>query len=126
MTVKSVLAIDDSLTIRRLVSETLIGAGFSVTTAEHGEAGVRCFREGRFDAVITDINMPVMDGFGVIAAIRGGDRNRKVPIIVLTTEGSPEFRARARSGGATGWVQKPFDDEQLIGVIRQVTGLGAA
>lgn len=118
----SVLAIDDSRTIRDMVRLTLEGAGMSVTLAEDGQHGVETFREGRFDAVITDINMPRLDGFGVIEAIRGGDRNRRVPILVLTTESGPDLKRRARESGATGWIVKPFDDSALVGVVRRVVG----
>ncbi|TNF58999.1 MAG: response regulator [Rhodobacteraceae bacterium] len=118
----SVLAIDDSRTMREMVSRTLSAAGFSVTTAEDGVLGVEAFRKARFAAVITDINMPNMDGFGVIDAIRKGDVNRKVPILVLTTESGAALKERARQARATGWIVKPFDDDALVDVIRRVTG----
>lgn len=126
MTSKTVLAIDDSRTIRSLVSQTLVDAGFEVTTAVDGEDGVSTFQNTRFDAVITDINMPKLDGFGVIAAIRGGASNRKVPILVLTTENSPEFKDKARNLGATGWIVKPFEDRQLVDILKLVTGADEA
>ena len=117
-----ILAIDDSRTIRELVRAVLGDAGFSVTVAEDGVLGVQAFGERRFDTVITDINMPNMDGFGVIEAIRGGRTNRRVPILVLTTESGPELKDRARKAGATGWIVKPFVDGELIDVCRQVSG----
>lgn len=123
MTSPTILAIDDSRTIRALVSQTLNDAGFAVVTAEDGEEGVETFQGETFDAVITDINMPKLDGFGVIEKIRGGDNNKKVPILVLTTESSLEFKHRARSMGATGWIIKPFDDRQLVDVLKLVTGV---
>jgi two-component system chemotaxis response regulator CheY len=83
---------------------------------------VEAFQAGRFDAVITDINMPRMDGFGVIEALRKGGRNRRVPILVLTTESGTELKQRARNSGATGWIVKPFDGPALVGVLRRVTG----
>jgi len=118
----NVLAIDDSLTIREMVRETLSSAGFVVTTANDGQDGVEQFEKDRFDAVITDINMPKMDGFGVIEHIRGGGSNARVPILVLTTESGASLKDRARKAGATGWIVKPFQDEGLINVIRRVTG----
>jgi two-component system chemotaxis response regulator CheY len=121
MTVR-VLAIDDSRTIRDLVRITLEGAGMDVTLAEDGVDGVAAFQGDRFDAVATDINMPRMDGFGVIEAIRAGVKNRRVPILVLTTESGAEMKRRARDKGATGWIVKPFDDRALVGVVRRVTG----
>lgn len=118
----NVLAIDDSLTIREMVREALSSAGFAVTTANDGQHGVAEFEKDQFDAVITDINMPRMDGFGVIEAIRGGGLNPRVPILVLTTESGPALKERARKAGATGWIVKPFEDEGLINVLRRVTG----
>jgi len=122
----SVLAIDDSRTIRELLRQALEGAGMEVTTADDGALGVSAFREARFDAVITDINMPNLDGFGVIEAIRRGSDNRRVPILVLTTETGPSLRARAREAGATGWLTKPFDQAGLIQTIRRVAGVALA
>jgi len=98
----------------------------AVTTADDGALGVSAFREARFDAVITDINMPNLDGFGVIEAIRGGSGNKRVPILVLTTETGPGLRARAREAGATGWVTKPFDQASLIQTVRRVAGAALA
>lgn len=118
----SILAIDDSRTIRELLRRTLEGAGMDVTTADDGALGVSAFRDARFDAVITDINMPNLDGFGVIAAIRGGGGNRRVPILVLTTETGPDLRARARQAGATGWLTKPFDEAALVQTVKRVAG----
>ncbi|TNC51996.1 response regulator [Rubellimicrobium rubrum] len=118
----SVLAIDDSRTIRELLRRALETAGMQVTTADDGVLGVSAFAGEAFDAVITDINMPNMDGFGVIEAIRAGDRNKRVPILVLTTETGPELRARARTAGATGWLTKPFDETALVSTLKRVTG----
>ena len=118
----SVLAIDDSRTIRELLKQALGTAGMTVTTANDGVEGVGAFGKGSFDAVITDINMPNMDGFGVIESIRAGAGNRRVPILVLTTESGPELKDRARKSGATGWIVKPFDDVSLVSVLRRVTG----
>lgn len=117
----SVLAIDDSATIRALVTQTLTNAGFEVITAVDGQDGVNVFQTKRFDAVITDINMPKMDGFGVIEAIRDSPENKRVPILVLTTESGSALKDRARSAGATGWIVKPFDDAALVSVLRRVT-----
>lgn len=75
--------------------------------------------------VITDLNMPRMDGFGVIQAIRSGKHNRQVPILVLTTESADELKSRARAAGATGWVVKPFEDQVLVSLVRRITGAPA-
>lgn len=74
------------------------------------------------DVVITDINMPNMDGYGVIRSIRGGQGNNSVPILVLTTESADHLKAIARDAGATGWIVKPFDDATIVSVVRRVTG----
>lgn len=124
MTIK-VLAIDDSRTIRSILRATLEQAGFEFACAEDGVLGVKAFGEVRPDVVITDINMPNMDGFGVIETLRGGADPTHVPILVLTTESSPELKARARDAGATGWIVKPFEDTALISVLQRVVGQAA-
>lgn len=117
-----ILAIDDSRTIRTLLTMALEGAGFEVTTAVDGVDGVNKFKEAHSDLVITDVNMPNKDGFGVIEDIRANDTNRSVPVLVLTTESGPALKERARKAGATGWIVKPFDDDSLVSVIRRLTG----
>ncbi len=121
MTIK-VLAIDDSRTIRSLVRKVMEDAGFDCVCAEDGVDGVTRFAEESPDIVITDINMPRMDGFGVIQAIRGGTSNRLVPILVLTTESADHLKSKAREAGATGWIVKPFEDEMIVSLVRRVTG----
>lgn len=124
MTLK-VLAIDDSKTIRELLRTVMEEAGFDFTSAVDGVDGVERYAQVRPDVVITDINMPNMDGYGVIDAIRKGDIDNRVPILVLTTESGDKLKARAREAGATGWIVKPFDDVSLVSVIRRVTGMVA-
>lgn len=124
MTLK-VLAIDDSKTIRELLRTVMEEAGFDFTSAVDGVDGVERYAKVRPDVVITDINMPNMDGYGVIDAIRKGDIDNQVPILVLTTESGDKLKARAREAGATGWIVKPFDDVSLVSVIRRVTGMVA-
>jgi two-component system chemotaxis response regulator CheY len=120
-----VLAIDDSRTIRSLVQKVMHDAGFACVCADDGIQGVAMFAQENPDVVITDINMPNLDGYGVIARIRGGVVNRTVPILVLTTESADHLKARAREAGATGWIVKPFDDDAIISVVRRVTGARA-
>ena len=122
MTLK-VLAIDDSRTIRELLRQVMEAAGFHFSAAVDGIDGVARYAELRPDVVITDINMPNLDGYGVIDAIRKGDIDSTVPILVLTTESGDALKARARAAGATGWIVKPFDDVSLINVVRRVTGM---
>lgn len=121
MTTK-VLAIDDSRTIRNLLRASLEAAGFEFSSANDGVEGIERFAEVQPDVVITDINMPRMDGFGVIENLRSGPDKTHVPILVLTTESSDDLKARARDVGATGWIVKPFEDTALISVLRRVTG----
>jgi len=120
-----VLAIDDSRTIRNLLAAALEEAGFEYHCAVDGRKGVDMYPDVAPDVVITDINMPNLDGFGVIEELRGEDINSKVPILVLTTESAPELKARARNAGATGWITKPFDDASLIFALKRVTGAAA-
>lgn len=117
-----VLAIDDSRTIRNLLRVSLEAAGFEFHAAEDGQQGVEVFPEVDPDVVITDINMPRMDGFGVIDTLRSGPDRTNVPIIVLTTESSDALKDRARQAGATGWIVKPFDDASLVSVLKRLTG----
>ena len=120
MTIK-ILAIDDSRTIREMLRQTLTNGGFEVHVAEDGVDGLEKLPDVLPDVVITDINMPRMDGFGVIEAIRAASEFAGMPILVLTTESAKELTDRARNSGATGWIVKPFDDAKLIGTIRRIT-----
>ncbi|WP_042250652.1 response regulator [Paracoccus sp. PAMC 22219] len=117
-----ILAVDDSPTIRALVSKALRNAGFDVFLAVDGVDGVGALSEADPHLIITDINMPRMDGFGLIENVRATGTYADVPILVLTTESGADLKARARSAGATGWIVKPFEDERLIAVIDKVLG----
>lgn len=118
----SVLAVDDSRTMRDMITLALKGEGFDVTTADDGLHGLEVLRGMQPDVIITDINMPRMDGFGFIDAVRGRDASRLTPILVLTTESSDELKTRARNAGATGWIVKPFAQDKLIRALRTVAG----
>ena len=120
-----VLAIDDSRTIRDLLRMSLEAAGFQFECANDGVDGVAKFKDVQPDVVITDINMPRMDGFEVIKELRSGSAATRIPILVLTTESSPELKSRARDAGATGWIVKPFEDAALVSVLKRVTGHAA-
>lgn len=121
MTVR-VLAIDDSPTMRNLIAAALGPAGFDVHFAADGIEGLEGLALADPDVVITDINMPRMDGFGVIEGVRRSTGHADVPILVLTTESGADLKARARAAGATGWIVKPFDDAGLIATIGRVLG----
>lgn len=119
MTLK-ILAVDDSHTMRSMIKMALAEADFEVHLAEDGLDGLKVLEGLSPDVILTDINMPNMDGFGFIEAVRKQDALRDVPILTLTTESAKEMKQRARDAGATGWITKPFDREKLIAVIRKV------
>lgn len=116
----NILAIDDSRTMRTMLEYALKEAGFDVCLAEDGQQGLDALETYTPDVIITDVNMPVMDGFGVIDGVRQNDKYRATPILVLTTESAPELKQRARQAGATGWIIKPFDKEKLVNAINRV------
>ena len=118
----NILAVDDSRTMRDMVRLALGAAGMTVTTADDGVHGLEVLEGMAPDAIISDINMPRLDGFGFIRAVRAIQRMRGVPILVLTTESAPELKARAREAGATGWIVKPFDPGKLVKTVQMVTG----
>lgn len=117
---KTILAVDDSRTMRGLLNECLTSAGFEVALAEDGLHGLEVLESAEPDLVITDINMPRMDGFGFIESVRSQKARAGMPILVLTTETAPELKVRARNAGATGWIVKPFDDRKLVAAINRV------
>ncbi len=116
----TILAVDDSRTIREMLNHTLKQAGYQVLTAEDGVHGLEVLQTERPDVIVTDINMPRLDGFGFIEAVRAEGASKATPILVLTTESEPEKKARARAAGATGWIVKPFDPVKLVDAIRRV------
>ena len=118
----SVLAVDDSRTMRDMITLALKSEGFDVSLAEDGEHGLEVLNDLDPDVIITDINMPRLDGFGFIDAVRDLDDYKTTPILVLTTESSPDLKARAREAGATGWIVKPFAQDKLVRALRMVAG----
>ncbi|OAN72371.1 two-component system response regulator [Rhodobacteraceae bacterium EhC02] len=118
-----ILVIDDSPTMRGLVTAALEPAGFEIHQAQDGVNGLDRLAAADPHLVITDINMPRLDGFGVIQGIRTGATNASVPILVLTTEAGGDLKDRARRSGATGWIVKPFDEARLISTINLVLGV---
>ena len=118
----NILAVDDSRTMRDMVRLALGAAGMTVTTADDGVHGLEVLEGMAPDAIISDINMPRLDGFGFIRAARGIVGMGGVPILVLTTQRAPELKARAGEAGATGWIVKPFDPGKLVKTVQMVTG----
>lgn len=117
---KTILTIDDSRTMRDMLMLALSNAGYRVVQAVDGVHGLEVLGAAAPDVIITDINMPRMDGFGVIESVRKDDRHRATPILVLTTESDAAKKERARAAGATGWIVKPFNPEKLVSAIRRV------
>lgn len=115
-----ILTVDDSRTMRDMLRLALTQAGFNVVQAVDGKDGLEVLERESPDLVITDINMPKLDGFGFIEGARQSERFRVMPILVLTTESDPEKKQRARNAGATGWIVKPFDPVKLVDVVRRV------
>lgn len=119
---KTILTVDDSPSMRMLLKQTLCSHGHTVHEAEDGVAALDWLAVNKQpDLVITDINMPRMDGFGLVEAVRSQPAYQRMPILVLTTESSDQKKARAREAGATGWIVKPFEPEKLASAIRRVT-----
>ena len=118
---KIVLTVDDSRTMRDLLMLALGDAGFTVVQAVDGVHGLEVLDAmEQPDVIITDINMPRMDGFGFIEGVRASDRYRTTPILVLTTESDQSKKEKARAAGATGWIVKPFAPDKLIDAVRRV------
>jgi two-component system, chemotaxis family, chemotaxis protein CheY len=117
---KTVLAIDDSSTIRELVNFVLGNAGYKVLLAVDGVDGLEQLSRGKPDLIVTDVNMPRLDGLGFIEKARQTDNGRGTPILVLTTETDSAKKARAKAAGATGWIVKPFNPNQLLDAVRRV------
>jgi two-component system chemotaxis response regulator CheY len=116
----TILTVDDSRTMRDMLRMALAGAGFNVIEAVDGEHGLQVMGAHSPDVIITDINMPRLDGFGFIERVRQDRDHRATPILVLTTESDPSKKDRARSAGATGWIVKPFNPDKLVEAIRRV------
>jgi two-component system chemotaxis response regulator CheY len=116
----SILAVDDSVSMRQMVSYTLKSAGFEVVEAVDGEDAFEKARQRHFDLVLTDQNMPRLDGIGLTKKLREHPSFKATPILILTTESSDQMKQAGRAAGATGWLVKPFEPTKLIEVIRKV------
>lgn len=119
---KQILAVDDSRSLRQMVNFSLTTAGYGVTEAGDGEEALKLAQSRQFDLVLTDQNMPNMDGLTLIQRLRQMPNFKRTPILMLTTESSDEMKAQGRAAGATGWIVKPFDPERLITVVNKVLG----
>lgn len=117
---KTILAVDDSASIRQMVAFTLKSQGYQVVEAVDGQDGLAKAKNQKIDLVLTDQNMPKMDGITMIRALRMLPAFRSTPILILTTESSDAMKAQGKAAGATGWLVKPFDPNKLLEVIRKV------
>ena len=118
----SILAVDDSASMRQMVAFTLKSAGYHVALAFDGQDAWEQAGKTDFDLVLTDQNMPRLDGIGLTKKLRDNPKFKTTPILILTTESSEQMKQAGRGAGATGWLVKPFDPSKLIEVIRKVVG----
>ena len=118
----TILAVDDSAAMRQLLSFTLKNAGYEVVEAIDGTDALEKTAARDFDLVLTDQNMPRLDGIGLPKKLREHPKFRATPILILTTESSEKMKQAGRDAGATGWLVKPFDPEQLVATVRKVIG----
>ncbi|MDR5172556.1 response regulator [Methylobacillus flagellatus] len=119
---KTILAVDDSGSLRQMVVFSLNAAGYQVIEAVDGEDAMHKAQAQVVDLVLTDQNMPNMDGLTLIKSLRSLSSYQKVPILMLTTESSDEMKALGKAAGATGWLVKPFDPKRLLDVVQRVIG----
>lgn len=119
---KNILSVDDSASIRQMVKMTLTGAGYDVVEACDGTDALGKAKGRSVNMVVTDLNMPNMDGLSLIRELRKLPEYRGVPIVLLTTESDDEKKKEAKAAGATGWITKPFKQDQLLAVVKKVIG----
>ncbi|HVF16201.1 MAG TPA: response regulator [Steroidobacteraceae bacterium] len=115
-----ILAVDDSASMRQMVRFTLEGAGYKVVQAADGVEALTIAKSNNADLVLTDVNMPRMDGLSLVRELRALDHYKFVPMLVLTTESGNDTKQRGKEAGATGWIVKPFNPEQLLATIARV------
>lgn len=119
---KRILAVDDSASVRQLQSAVLTGAGYEVLMAVDGKDALAKLGKETVNLILTDLNMPNLDGIGLIRAVRAGGPHRLVPIVMITTESQDGKKQEGRAAGATAWIVKPFTPDQLVGVVKKVIG----
>ena len=119
---KRILIVDDSASVRQVQRFVLSGAGYEVVEATDGKDALAQLGRETVSLILTDLNMPNLDGLGLVRAVRGDAAHRLTPVVVVTTESQATKKQEARSAGATGWIVKPFTPEQLLGVVKRVVG----
>ncbi|WP_420465281.1 response regulator [Panacagrimonas sp.] len=117
-----ILAVDDSASMRQMVAFTLKSAGFDVAEAEDGQAALELAQAQKFNLVLADVNMPRMDGITLVRNLRTLADYKFTPLLMLTTESTPEKKMEGKAAGATGWLVKPFNPEQLVATVQRVLG----
>ncbi|MFA7405898.1 MAG: response regulator [Pelobacteraceae bacterium] len=119
---KTIMTVDDSASVRQMVVFTLRQGGYEVVEAVDGRDGLAKLSGTKCDMIVTDLNMPNLDGIGMIREVRSNSNHRYVPIVMLTTESQEGRKQEGKTAGATGWIVKPFTPEQLLAVVRKVIG----
>lgn len=119
---KLIMTADDSASVRQMVSFTLKQNGYEVIEAVDGSDALNKLKAKKIDMLITDLNMPKLDGIGLIKGVRTSALNKFIPIVMLTTESQDSKKSEGKSAGATGWIVKPFKPEQLVAVVKKVLG----
>ncbi len=119
---KTILAVDDSASIRQMVAFTLKSSGYEVVEAVDGQDGLDKAKTKSFNLVLTDQNMPRMDGITLVKSLRAMPQYKTTPILMLTTESSDAMKSQGKAAGATGWLVKPFDPQKLVEVVKKVIG----
>ncbi len=117
-----ILAVDDSASMRQMVAFALQGAGFEVTEAVDGQDALEIAQKQSFDAVVADVNMPRMDGITLIRSLRELANYKFTPLLMLTTEAGMDKKQEGKAAGATGWIVKPFEPDQLVSTLQRVLG----
>lgn len=117
---KQIMIVDDSATVRQVLRITLEDGGYEVMEAIDGQDALDQLTKSRFDLVVTDLQMPNLDGLSLIRAVRKDTCNRLTPIVVLTTESKTEIKEEGKAAGVSGWIIKPFKPEQILNVVRTI------
>ncbi len=119
---KKILVVDDSAVIRQVEESVLGKAGYDIVSATGGRDGLAKLEVGSFNLILTDLNMPDLDGVSLIKQVRAGTKHRLTPIVMITTESKDTKKQEGKSAGATAWMVKPFTPEQLLSVVKRIIG----
>ena len=117
---KLVMTVDDSKTVRQVLNTALVSAGYEVIEASDGVEASKLLAHSKIDVLVTDLNMPNMDGLSLVKQVRQSPGNRFLPIIMLTSESQPEKKKEGKAAGVSGWIVKPFKPEQVLSIVQMV------